>query len=313
LIRSFLTFLGRHSMPLLATGIVLGLAVQPLAAIFRPLTPPLLFLLTAVTLLKVEPRAILAELRRPGRLAAILVWTMGVQPALMMAIAALLPLPRGLVQSVVLWSASSPLISAPALAFLLGLEAPITLVGMTLGTILMPLTLPPLALSLLGLEFRIGLAELMLRLGIFVVGALALAVFVRRMVGPARIDRAGIEISGLAVLLLILFGVGVMDGVPAIVAAQPHYALLFVLAAFGATTLMLVSTTLAFRWMGLRPALSVALLAGYKNIAVVWASLGAAAPADLTLYFVSIQLPIYLLPPVLRAVVRALTVDETKR
>jgi hypothetical protein len=29
-------------------------------------------------------------------------------------------------------------------------------------------------------------------------------------------------------------------------------------------------------WMGLRPAPSVALLAGYKNIAVVWASLGAA-------------------------------------
>ena len=52
---------------------------------------------------------------------------------------------------------------------------------------------------------------------------------------------------------------------------------------------------------------------GRASSAVVWASLGAAAPADLTLYFVSIQLPIYLLPPVLRAVVRALTVDETKR
>jgi BASS family bile acid:Na+ symporter len=313
LIRSFFAFMGRHSMPLLASGIVVGLAVQPLAAVFRPLTPPLLFLLTAVTLVKVEPQAILAEVRQPGRLAAILLWTMGVQPVLMLGITALLPLPQGLVQSVVLWSAASPLISAPALAFLLGLEAPITLVGMTLGTIAMPLTLPPLSLALLGLELRIGLAELMLRLAVFVLGALALALLVRRIVGPIRIDRAGVEISGVAVLLLILFGIGVMDGVPAIVAAQPHHALLFVLAAFGTTIAMLVVTALAFAWMGVRPALSVALLAGYKNIAIVWASLGAAAPADLTLYFVAIQLPIYLLPPLLRAAVRALTVEETKR
>jgi BASS family bile acid:Na+ symporter len=266
-----------------------------------------------VTLVKVEPQAILAEVRQPGRLAAILLWTMGVQPVLMLGITALLPLPQGLVQSVVLWSAASPLISAPALAFLLGLEAPITLVGMTLGTIAMPLTLPPLSLALLGLELRIGLAELRLRLAVFVLGALALALLVRRIVGPIRIDRAGVEISGVAVLLLILFGIGVMDGVPAIVAAQPRHALLFVLAALGTTIAMLVVTALAFAWMGVRPALSVALLAGYKNIAIVWASLGAAAPADLTLYFVAIQLPIYLLPPLLRAAVRALTVEETKR
>lgn len=313
MIQPFLAFIGRRSMPLLAAGILVGLAVQPLAAVFRPLTGPLLFLLTAATLLKIEPRAVLAEARRPGRLAAILVWTMGLQPVLMAGLATLLPLPRGLVEALVLWSAASPLISAPALAFLLGLEAPLALVGMTLGTLTMPLTLPPLALALLGLELQIGLAELMLRLGIFVGGALAVALVLRRMVGPARIERAGLEISGLAVLFLVLFGIGVMDGVQAIVAQEPQQVLLFVLAAFGATLFMLTATALLFAWMGLRPALSIALLGGYKNMAVVWASLGAAASADVTLYFVVIQLPIYLLPPLLRSVVRALTVEETKR
>jgi bile acid:Na+ symporter, BASS family len=232
---------------------------------------------------------------------------------LMAGITALLPLPRGLIEALVLWSAASPLISAPALAFLLGLEAPLALVGMTLGTLTMPVTLPPLALALLGLELEIGLGELMLRLGIFVGGALAAALVVRRLVGPARIERAGLEISGLAVLLLMLFGVGVMDGVQTIVAEQPQHVLLFLLAAFGATLFMLTTTALLFAWIGLRPALSIALLGGYKNMAVVWASLGAAASPDLTLYFVVIQFPIYLLPPLLRSVVRALTVAEAKR
>jgi BASS family bile acid:Na+ symporter len=313
LIQPALAFFGRRSMPLLAAGILIGLAVPPLAALMRPLTGPLLFLLTAATLLKIEPRAVLGELRRPGRLAAVLVWTMALEPVLMALVLSLLPLPPGLVEAVVLWSAASPLISAPALAFLLGLEAPLALVGMTLGTLAMPLTLPPLALALLGLRLEIGVAELMLRLGVFVGGALVTALVARRLIGPARIDRAGLEISGLAVLLLLLFGIGVMDGVQTIFAEQPRHVLLFAAAAFGATMFMLASTAALFSWLGLRPALSVALLGGYKNMAVVWASLGAAASADLTLYFVVIQLPIYLLPPLLRPLVRALTSAETRR
>lgn len=313
MIQRILAFFGRHSMPLLAAGILIGLAVPPLAAAMRPLTGPILFLLTAATLLKIEPRAVLAEARRPGRLAALLLWTMALQPIAMAGLTTLLPLPRGLVEALVLWSAASPLISAPALAFLLGLEAPIALVGMTLGTLAMPFTLPPLALALLGLELEIGVGELMLRLGIFVGGALALALAVRHVVGAARIERAGLEISGLAVLLLLLFGIGVMDGVQTIFAEQPRKVLLFVAAAFGGTLAMLTATAVIFAALGLRTAFSVALLGGYKNMAVVWASLGAAASADLTLYFVAVQLPIYLLPPLLRPLVRALTPLESKR
>jgi BASS family bile acid:Na+ symporter len=313
LIQKVLAFIGRRSMPLLAAGILIGLAVPPLAALMRPLTAPLLFLLTAATLLKIEPRAVLAELRRPARLVAVLVWTMALQPVLMAAAVAPLGLPAGLVEALVLWSAASPLISAPALAFLLGLEAPLALVGMTLGTLAMPFTLPPLALALLGLQLEIGVGELMARLGVFVGGALLVALLARRLIGPARVDRAGLEISGLAVLFLLLFGIGVMDGVQTIFAEQPHEVLLFAAAAFAATIFMLTSTALVFAWLGLRPALSIALVGGYKNMAVVWAGLGAAASAEVTLYFVVIQLPIYLLPPVLKPLVRALTVTETKR
>jgi predicted Na+-dependent transporter len=313
LIQSVLAFFGRRSMPLLVIGILLGLFVPPLAAALRPLTGVLLFLLTAATLLRIEPRAVLAEVRRPARLALVLFWTMGLQPLMMAFATSALGVPPGLREALVLWASASPLISSPALAFLLGLDAPLALVAMTVGTVLMPATLPPLALALLGLQLDIGLGELMLRLGIFVGGAVVAAALIRRLIGPARLERAGLEVSGLAVIFLLLFGIGIMDGVQTTFAEQPEQVFLFVAAAFGATLATLVLGTLVFAWMGLRAAFTVALVGGYRNMAVVWASLGAAASADVTLYFVMIQLPIYLLPPLLRPVVRALTVTEMKR
>jgi hypothetical protein len=41
-------------------------------------------------------------------------------------------------------------------------------------------------------------------------------------------------------------------------------------------------------------------------MASVWASLGAFAPPELTLFFIAVQLPIYILPALLRPVYRRL-------
>jgi BASS family bile acid:Na+ symporter len=64
---------------------------------------------------------------------------------------------------------------------------------------------------------------------------------------------------------------------------------------------------LSFGWLGRSSALTVGLVGGNKNMAVVWASLGAAANSpDLLLYFACAQLPIYLLPAALAPIYRRL-------
>jgi BASS family bile acid:Na+ symporter len=85
---------------------------------------------------------------------------------------------------------------------------------------------------LLGLELDISAAQLMQRLAIFIGGAFATALVIRWLAGAERLTRLGGPISGVAVLMLIVFGIGVVDGVTETFLTQPGRVLLFALCAF---------------------------------------------------------------------------------
>ena len=65
--------------------------------------------------------------------------------------------------------------------------------------ILTPLTLPPMALALLGLKLEIDLLAFMLRLGALLGGALLVSLIVRRVVPRPVLDRNASAIDGIAV------------------------------------------------------------------------------------------------------------------
>jgi BASS family bile acid:Na+ symporter len=307
MITPFLGFLGRHATALLAGAVFIGLAAPPLAALLRPLLATLIFLLTAATLIRIDWPAVLWHARRPGRLALVLGASLVLSPLLAAVAARLLRLPMPLEQAVVLWAASPPLTSAPAIAMLVGLDGALALLGMVGGTLLMPLTLPPLVLWLIGLELHIGVFELMARLALFVGGAMALALVSRKLIGAARVARRGTEIAGLTVLILVLFAIAIMDGVRDTILARPLEAVLYVAAGFGFTLALQLVTTLAFLRLGRVAALTIGMLCGNSNLAIVWASLGHGVTPELMLFFAVIQLPIYMLPAALAPVYRWLT------
>jgi BASS family bile acid:Na+ symporter len=307
--RTILTFFGRHAPALLVAGIVVGLLLPALARLLRPTLPPLVFLLATATLIRIDWPRVAAHVRQPVRIALMLLWSLIVSPVVIAAVAAHLPLPQGLVQAVVIWSASPALIAAPSLAFLFGLDGSLALVVMLAGSLMMPLTLPPLILGLLGIELPIGIAALMGRLALFWGGAVLAAKVARRLLGLRRIDRLTGEINGLNVLLLVLFAVGIMDGVAGIGAARPRELILYIGAALGAALAQQLFGTAAFLWSGRIPALTIGMICGNRNMASVWASLGALAPPELTLFLVTLQLPIYILPIALRPLYRRLGAD----
>ena len=295
-----LAFLGRHAAGFMAGGIFLGLALPGLAAWLRPLLPALVFLLAAATMIRIDWPEILAHIRRPGRVALMLLWGLLLSPIVTAALITRLPLPAGLAQAIVIWSASPSLISAPAIAFLLGLDGSLALVLMVAGSLLMPLTLPPLVLGLLGVHLELGIAALMFRLVLFIGGAVTLAALTRRLLGAARIVRLRDELGGVNVVLLMLFAVAIMDGVGAIALHRPHELLLYVACALAVSVVQQALGTLGFLWHGRAEALTVGLVSGNRNMASVWASLGAAATPELTLFFIAVQVPIYILPALLR-------------
>ncbi len=304
LLQRLLGFLGRHAAFFMAGGIFVGLALPGLAAWLRPLLPALVFVLAAATMIRIDWPEILAHVSRPGRIALVIGWGLFVSPIVTAAIVTRLPLPAGLAQAMVIWSASPALISAPAIAFLLGLDGSLALIVMVAGSFLMPLTLPPLVLGLLGVTLDLGIAALMIRLVLFIGGASALAAVARWYLGAARIVRLHDELGGVNVVLLALFAIAIMDGVGDIALRRPRELLLYVGCALAVALAQQLVGTLVFLRRGRVEALTVGLVCGNRNMASVWASLGAFATPELTLFFIAVQVPIYLLPALLRPLYR---------
>lgn len=305
LLRPF-AFLGRHGTWFLAGGLFIGLLVPALAALLRPLLSGFIFLLTAATFLGIDWQELARHARRPGLMALILAWTLLVSPIVTALVARVAGLPAPLAQALVLWAASPPLISVPAIALLLGLDGALALLVMVASTFLMPFTLPPLVLGLIGLKLGIGILPLMRNLVLFIGGAALVAAALRYFAGTERLRRHAVELSGLSVLILILFAIAIMDGVRELIVARPQQVAGYALCALLASLALQALGFLAFAWLPRLAALTVALIAGNNNMAVVWANLGSAATPELMLFFAAVQLPIYVLPAALRPVYRRL-------
>jgi bile acid:Na+ symporter, BASS family len=301
-----LALLGRHGTTFLAIGLFTGLVLPPLATLVRPALNTLIFLLTTTAFLGIDWQALAAHARRPLVLALVLAWLLLVTPVAVALAARALGLPLPLAQGLVLWAASPPLISLPALALLLGLDSALALILMVIGIFLMPFTLPPLVLGLIGLKLGIGILALMKKLVLFIGGAALVAMALRRLIGTARLRRHALELSGLNVLILLLFAVGIMSGVGPRLMAEPRQVALYAATALAANLGLQALSLLAFAFLPRVSALTIGLVGGNNNMAVVWATLGAAATPELTLFFAMVQLPVYVLPAALKPVYRRL-------
>ncbi|HLJ64472.1 MAG TPA: hypothetical protein VKT70_10220 [Stellaceae bacterium] len=301
-----LAWVGRHGTGLLAGGFFIGILAPPLAALVHPYVAVAVFLLTTSTFLAADWRALLFHLRRPVRLILILVWTLLACPLLSFAAARALGLPAGLGQALVLWGASAPLAAVGAIAFLLGLDSALALLAMIFGTFIMPFTLPPLALGLLGVDLGLGVLALSQKLALFVGSAGLLALALGFLMGQQRLRRHAVELSGLNVVILQIFAIGVMDGMEARILADPATLTLYAATAFLGSVILQGVSFLAFSWLDRRSALTVGLIGGNHNLALVWANLGAKATPEITLFVAAVQVPLFIAPALLRPIYRRL-------
>lgn len=301
-----LTILSVRATAILAGGIFLGLAWPAAARAFSPLLAPSVFVILTAALVRLDWRQTLAYTRRPGLMILILLWLLGLAPLLTVLVVSLAGLPPGLATAIVLMAAAPPIMSSIAFSLLLRLDTPLATIAVFLATLLVPLTLPPLALALLDLRLTVGIGELMLRIGVLAFGAAAAAAAIRVFV-PARVlgDRAD-EIDGLSVLMLLLFGIAIMDGVTATALRDPGFVALAVGLAFAANIALQAAGAGLFWWLGRRQALTVALVSGNRNMGLLLAALAGTADAEVALYFAVGQLPIFMLPLLLRPLYRRL-------
>ena len=308
---SLLAGLGRRATLAIAVGVFLGLLVPPLAALFRPLLVPAILLPFVVALLRLDWDRLRATLRVPLVPALALAWILLASPLLVALAVAPLPVPPAIASATIVTAACAPLMASGAFAMVLGLDVGLAVLATVLATALVPLTLPPLALHLAGMTVDLDASALMLRLALLVGGAFAVAVLLRRLLGAARIHRHQDVLSGLAVVGLVAFAIGIMHGVPAMALAAPGYVAQALVAVFALNAGLQAVTWLCFRPLGRQRALTLGLVAGNNNIGIVLAALADRAPLELTVYVAMAQFPIYLLPAVQRPVYRRLLGRES--
>src|SRR4051795_9280116 len=230
-----LTWLGRQGTRAVAASIFIGIMVPPLAALLKPAFAYALFVLLCLAFLRVDPAEVRAHFARPLAVGAAAAWMMLGTPLLiglsLLALGMSERLP-GLYVAMILQAAAPPVISAPTLAALMGLDAALSLATLVVCTAVTPFTAPLFAVLFVGPAMAISPVALGTKLLALLAGAALVAWLVRRFAGKAWVARQSERIDGLSVVALFFFAVALMDGVLASIINEPFKVLGLTLLSF---------------------------------------------------------------------------------
>ncbi|MBM3570319.1 MAG: hypothetical protein FJX46_16370 [Alphaproteobacteria bacterium] len=293
-----LDFLARHATRVMAGSVLIGLFVPWITPWFKTVIVPALMWPMVVSFLRLETRQLVEVGRRPLAVGLLVATVLIASPLAAMAALAPFDLPAGVRDAVVLMAASAPIMSCPAIALLIGLDFALALAVSVLATALVPFTLPPIALHLLGLQLDISAAELMLRLIGLIGGSALIAWAIRRIAGPERMARNARRIDGLAVIGLAVFAFAIMDGVNAVMIERPLYILGVTVLSFVANIALQAAAIVLFLPLGPLRALTAGLVTGNCNMGLVLTALADKATLDTMVYFAMAQLPMFMLPAI---------------
>jgi hypothetical protein len=302
-----LSWLGRQGTRAVAALVAIGIALPSIGAILKPYVTEAVFVLLCTAFLRLDTAAFKTCLRRPAIVLAATAWTSVAIPVLFGVSCLAFGLNKqapDLFLGLMLQAVASPMMAAPALAALMGLDATLVLVTLITSTALVPLTAPLFALVFVGPSLSIPPLILAIKLFLILAGAALVGSIVRRALGLAAIERHKERIDGLNILVLFVFVAAVMESVGARVLATPLLTTGLAALAFVVFSAVLLLTTLLFLSAGRARALALGFMASQRNMGLMLAATGGALP-DLTwLYFALSQFPIYLSPQLLQPLAR---------
>ncbi|MGQ0581041.1 MAG: hypothetical protein ACT4O6_03840 [Reyranella sp.] len=298
--------MGGRATTLLPFSLLLGLLFQDFAAAMRPLLMPLAVILLMLALARTDWDRLRELLTRPGLAIVLSLLNLIAVPLIVWPIWQSLGLWPGLIAALCLSAMAPGIISAATTATFLRLDSSLALLISLLTNFLVPFTLPPLALWLLGLDLKIGVLDLSLRLAAIVVLALLGAIAIRRWRGPS-LAQEGATLDGLSVVVLMIFAIPLMDGVVARASAEPVKLAGFIAGAFAGMVLCnLVMAAATLPFLDRRTALTAGYCSGGRHNALLMAVLPATADPDIFLFIAAVQFPIYMIPALLQPIYRRL-------
>jgi BASS family bile acid:Na+ symporter len=293
----------------MALGLLIGVAVPPLAAGLALLIGPLMAVVLFLTVLRTDLAVVAGYAGRPRLPLILLACVFLVSPALT-ALAALLPLPPGLGRALVLNSATPPILGAPAAAMVLGFSVELSLVCMVTATLLAPLTITIAVWLVSGGEAAAQPLEILWRVLMLTALPAVCAVAVRRMAGEERLARAAPSLQCLIVAGLALLAIGLMDGANQVLARGVAATLPILIAALAFNLVHQGLFHALFAYRDPKVAGVAAIMAGNRNLGLTQAGLGPASGDIFSAYVALGQIPIYLTPMLWRLLLRNRAKEE---
>ena len=296
-IGSLLSLIGKHGTWVLPSGFVVGLLSPSLTTLARPLAEPLVLLMFAISIYRLDPVVIRERIRHSGLVGLGVIWVLLAIPVIVFLVGWSVDLPPGLLVVLVAWSACPPLVTVPGLALLLGLDGAAALLVMLGATILFPITLPLVLTAFVGDGFgAVPALSIAGRLLLMVAGCFFVGQGARYLVGARRAEETGPAIDGVLVILLAVFAVTIMGGLHRAVETSPERIPIFLATAFLASAALQLITAGVFFRLPKAFAGATALASGNRNFALLLPVVGAGAEEDMWLYLGVVQFPIYILP-----------------
>jgi hypothetical protein len=304
-----LAWLGAQGTRAIASLVFLGIAAPPLGELLKPFVTEAIFLLLCISFMRVNTASLRDHLRRPAIVLAATAWTtLGVPLILGLCCLAtgLDARSPGLFLAMMLQAVASPMMAAPALATLMGLDSTLVLVTLVTSTALIPITAPLFAYAFFGTALTLSPLGLGLKLFAILAGSSFVAAGIRWTVGASTIKQHAAAIDGLNILILFVFVAAVMGNVVGNLLADPVNVIGLAMLAFAVFFTLLGVTTLIFRKIGRERAFALGLMVSQRNMGLMLAATDGVLPGRTWLYFALSQFPIYLSPQLLKPIVKKL-------
>jgi BASS family bile acid:Na+ symporter len=187
----------------------------------------------------------------------------------------------------------------------MALDVEFTLLTLIICSALSPLTTVAFSYLFLGTSLFSPI-DLGIKLFFFYAASGAAAFAIRRVAGQRWIERQKDHIDGLNVIAVFVFAIVAMASVPHQVMADPLFAAALLGLILVLSCLLIGVSMLVFLRAGTGIAMVIGMLATFRNIGLVMATLGTVLPDTAWFYFGLVQFPIYLFPLALKPLARRL-------
>ncbi len=281
-------------------GVAVGVSVPDIAALMRPWVVPISVAMVVVSMLRIEPAKLLATFRRPVLVTTAGLFVLLALPVTTFLLATASGMPGWLATGLTYAAAAPPLSSAAAFAILVRVD-PGLVTGISIpATLVAPVTVWMLTASFPGLGNGVVLGALVLRLSAIILGALGVALLIRRLVGEGRVTAWAPRLDGMTVVLVLIIAIGVMHDIGIAFRSEP-WSWLGILALTALVSYGSLILTIAVFWLaGRDEACAAGLCASTKNMAVMVAAVLGTVDPRISLVVITAQFPIFLSPLLMR-------------